>query len=87
MAAKKSNFADVANRLAGIQESTLDSLIEWMTEGPVTVQTKEERQYFKLIGDLDFIGAHVDGSVSCTLGVQEDEGLSACRYEPAAEGT
>lgn len=62
--AKRSNFADVADRLADIQESTLDSFIEQMTEGPVTAQTEEERQCFKLIGDLDFIGIHVDGSVT-----------------------
>ena len=62
--AEKRNFTEVANRLSRITSSTLDNLIERLKDGPVTPVTDEERECFRLIGDLDFVGAHVDGSVT-----------------------
>ncbi|KAI0346340.1 hypothetical protein BDW22DRAFT_1323620, partial [Trametopsis cervina] len=61
---RKQNFKDVAERLSNIQSSTLDNLIHRLQEGPVTPETDAEKACFRLLGDIDYVGTHVDGSVT-----------------------
>jgi hypothetical protein len=62
--AKKKNFTDIVNRPMTIHDSTLKDLIARTQAGPVTPETEEEKNCFRLLKDIDYVAAHVDGSVT-----------------------
>ena len=64
--ANRDQFDTVAHRLLNVNELTLSSLITKLQQGHVKASEldEDEKECLKLIHDIDYIGAHVPGSIT-----------------------
>ncbi|KAI0075440.1 hypothetical protein K474DRAFT_1558022, partial [Panus rudis PR-1116 ss-1] len=63
--AERQNFDDVANRLFTLNDDTLTHIIEQLQkQGHYKPETEQEKECYRILNDLDFVDAHVDGSVT-----------------------
>lgn len=62
---ERRNFEDIAERLMNVDTGVLDDLSKRLSRGErVKPITKEEKDCYRLISDLDHVGGHVQGSVT-----------------------
>ncbi|KAG6887073.1 hypothetical protein C0995_001891 [Termitomyces sp. Mi166 len=63
LAAERTNFKDVADRLVSINQDVFTKLAKRMADGElVKPVTEDEKACFRIIDDLDAISGHVVGS-------------------------
>ena len=64
--ANRQNFHDIAKRLLEMKDSTLSDIVAKLESGPLKASdmTDDEKECYKIINDLDYIGAHVPGSIT-----------------------
>ena len=64
--ANKDNFNQISTRLLNTKESVLTQVIEKLERGFVKTDelTPDEQECYKIINDIDYIGAHVPGSIT-----------------------
>ena len=64
--ASRENFSTIAQRLLHVKESVLSALVAKFEKGPVTAEdlSEQEKECYKVLNDIDYIGAHVPGSVT-----------------------
>ncbi|KDR72374.1 hypothetical protein GALMADRAFT_43691, partial [Galerina marginata CBS 339.88] len=65
LAAKRTNFANVADRLSAINPHTLVKISAALRAGdPFKPVTDDEKQCYAILNDIDHVGGHVQGSLS-----------------------
>ena len=64
--ANKDNFEHISDCLLSTKDSVLIEMIDKLERGPVKSDdlTPEEQECLKIINDIDYIGAHVPGSMT-----------------------
>lgn len=62
----KRNFAEVADRILRVTETTLSEVIKQLEDKTFLLDpsNKEQAECMKLIGDIDYVASRVDGSVT-----------------------
>ncbi|EPQ50222.1 hypothetical protein GLOTRDRAFT_108694 [Gloeophyllum trabeum ATCC 11539] len=65
--AERHSFDDITDRLLSVDKTTLTDLARRLSNGDrVIPNTPEEKACFQLLGDLDHIAGHVEGSITNT---------------------
>ncbi|PPQ65718.1 hypothetical protein CVT26_000335 [Gymnopilus dilepis] len=65
LAAKRADFPDIAERLSQLNPNVLVDIAGRMLSGEIVKpSTDAERLCFKLLGDIDHVGGHVQGSLT-----------------------
>lgn len=63
--AQKKSFGQISDRLLNLNDSVLQSIIERLEkDGHMRPETPQEKECFRILNDLDFVNAKVDGSTT-----------------------
>lgn len=62
--AKRADIHKVADRILNLDSSVLQDLINQMQTKHVKSQTEAERKCFQVLSDIDYVNAHVQGSIT-----------------------